>query len=1324
MDSRKKDDNQIAKIAGNVSNAVKIGEITAKTADVIFPRPIKAMGELSAIVKEAAQDRSSSSAGEKFICAAASETVKVLIAAPFVTAAAAAGSAGGPPGAAIAGGIVGSIVTKAAKPVGDDIQKMCHAGFDWLKGEEKAGICAASPITYTREAKQPVQALVATSHPTKKTAKTDLPKQTRQSAPTTSSTDQSIDKLFIDLLTNVDITGFEHNDKVKSLKAKLDACKQSPRSTPFDMLQAAQKLHVEKAKVAEEEKRKEEYINNAHHCVDIASKTAYLLGNNKRAQQISTIGDALINVSLVVASIETMNPLAAASTLLGACASIKSLFTRHKAQDSNKIILDALQVLGEQLQTMQREMHERFDQIMEALDEMNRNMIKGFLKLDWKSDHIIEQIQALHSELHHLAEQQANIGETILEHLTGLEKNIERNSLMDEATKIFTLTGRAKRNTNPSRYDKYATDIETHALEANVGAKHPHIVGGLATTKGNDVPAALKVVTDNHLHHRSGYYFAFNTLLSYFENLGLKSDYYYQPSHVKEIIDLIENPEVSCSPVLGLSHFLIDEPDLPSDTRVVSLRKTLESMDTPIQFIPIQSHGSWHLLVADTRQKTFHYYGRADQLTLNRLFASLDTMKGYEQWRHKTHATCIAVGLGQEASALLVIKQCWDIANQQKVTLTLNKRLAANLHDVMEKNHSPRSYNTPAHPLIWQSLSDTLNALVNKQYPDAKRESLTTDEIARFQGFIYEGDYILSQLQRLRNPEFIRLLIKNYEASAKALSEKVQEERATFEKNLSEKITSESELVLREALFETDALKTQKIDVSADYALHAGGMWFYTSALEFNLKKNRGTGVNSGDGLNHPTGDDIRVEYKGYYIKARMDDINSKKDAFVKKVDNDQKKETYTYNTDLEGNWNCSTHLPVVITPLSSGDPILPMPEKCYSIIQDTYYRAQMIGLGQIKCAYKILNGQFILSAHFVQDSTSKPNKKNKISSITIPYKPSFFKGPEAIWWWWMGGNYCHNLHSVSKIDIPPARYAGGYCGHVQMRKSIYFPVCTEGQGVYHDIDDHLENVQFHNEALRQQTEANISDSYDGWRGEWSAEVKDTISSDEESPLGQAAAAFEACATLLSLVSEMVLTDKNQPDVFTQFINEHPECAFDLKGLRALLTSSNDYNIATKIAPNDETSELLTTMLCFLEKNRWNRDFPLFERSRVIVSLLQCMDSYVPNMRKGLTVSQKDAAHEKLCEMNSYALGAACQGFRSLHITDPEESRKRDGYVAQLEQYREVHDEVMGRIARGVMDTTPMITVPAGYHQHNFLRHQESEQKVEKKPVVKKSVTR
>lgn len=1551
-----------ADTAGSVAVGIRLGSTAVRAAGEVVPVPLRAAGRVARIVDEAAQGPSPSKA-ENITCAAASVAVTTTIAAPFVAAAtqigAAAGGVGGGaagvaadsiPGAltgasigAVVGGVLAgsavySIVTEAARPVGDAARSTCHTVFDKLRGREKAGICVATAL-HKEITKQNVEHSLATSVATmahngsasrqflapiaesfcargdseaqqqrsitpliaaslgvaagtamvqlgvgapiaapltaasgilaaragnlahkmaevttkaidkniektthlkkwvtksvrdfykevssniqiigeakaeevfdeelkkytatniktlseqnvsademllfgralqkgledewqdfvdKKTHRTpgvnlspdrvlgdlkwvkseieeaDLHKQVRDSASQTGEMpgeQQSMDRLIVDLLTEIDISGFEHVAEITTLKSELDAQKQSATSTQLDILQAAQKLNNAKAKVAEAERRKEEYIRSAHYCVDIATNVAYLLGNSKRAQQISVIGNALINVASVIASAVTINPLLAASTILGACVSVKSLFGRNKGQDGNRMILDAIRALGEQLQVCRREMHERFDQVMSALDDINGNIVRGFLSLEWKADNILEQIQVLRAEVSDLSERQANTGATVIGQLTQLQRSIERQSQVDEVTKLFTMTEKAIRDhAFQAKYSDYTAEVEAHALASNVGAKHVSIVGSSAVTKAKDLPAFLKLVTDNSLQNRSGY-FALNTLLSYLDGLSLATDYHYHDESVAYLLEQLtkDNQNVICSPVLGLGNLLIDEPDLGdrSGTQATSLIGTITNLDSTgsvLQLIPIQHNGEWHLLVVDTWDETFHYYGSAEPTLLNRLLDVYDDLEGRGHWGMELHASRFEVGLDCQATALLLMKQCGEIVARKplaNVSTTLTKTEAAQLHvqnadKLRAAQKYPQPYDIPANPLVWQYLSHALIYLVSRQYPDAHLAALSTDEIARMQRFICEGSAVLGNLSRLRNDDYISLLVGNYENAAVALVDELEHVRKLYEKKLSVDRATDNKKVLAAALFDTTSLATQYIAVSTEYSNIEGpngstkkgaGRWFDSSSHEQRVG-NVTTHLSYND--SYSVGE--RLEQKRIYKTTREDEIKSSKGTYAAGIKKEMEKADYICEIDLcAGVKSFSRHLPACLYPAYPGHPILPMPRggEFLKIVPDVYYQAQMMQLGIIKCTYQIINNnQFVLKAHFIEgDSTL--SEHNLISSLTIPYRPSFFQGNEAIWWWYYGGNYCDNLNSVSTYAPTTLVYAKG---RVWTNKTVLIPICTKHNGCYHVLDQHVKNVQYEPEKQRQM-EGKIKETIKGLQDKWYEQLRKTIASENVSSLGTAVATFDACARMLSLLSEIALADKVRLDVFTLFMNQHPALVFNRGGLLNMLETCPAGNIEELIVPNAKLRDLLTSAQSFLQKMRWRLDFPLFDGAKVIDELLESMDLYVPKMRIGLSISSIAALQEQILAADNILLGNAAQNIRAIRAqtSDPAIISGLDALAANVDQHRAVQSEIRARIASGATDLLLLEGMPrvvptleaaatapimAGYSQHGLL---------------------
>lgn len=1095
-----------------------------------------------------------------------------------------------------------------------------------------------------------------------------------------------------------------------------------------------------KAEAAQEQRKKEEYINNARYGVDIAANVAYLFGHSKSAQQISVMGNALINVGLVYAFAPTLPPLAIASILSGSCASIKSLFDRHKGPDINKIMMDALRVFGEQLHLIRKEMHERFDEVMDFLRDERGIIVKGFLDMKWRTDNILEQIQALRSDTHIFAERQADASATTATKLDNLRKTIECQSQVNEVKRLFTETEIAVRDHQLHKsYARYTAAIETHALASDVGARDMNIVGSHAVTSSKNLPAFLDLATDNALHNKRGY-FALNTLLSYFHQLNM--DYYY---HNENLIFLLKEftkarPDIACSPLLDISNLLLNDPDLGDQlgTHPISLRMSMKDFDNKgiaIQIFPIQYLGSWHLFVVDTlAEHPFHYYGRSELFLLQRLQAITEGLPNRAHYEIQNHASVFEPGLGPDVSALLMLKQCSEIAEGkplENLSTTLNKTEAAHLDNQFMAKPGitiPQRYEVPANPLVWQYLTYALSSLVCKQYPNIDAV-LSTNEIVRLQLFIQEGSTVLTHLQRLRNDKFIELIVKNYEEAASALSQALEDHRKDFEKNKSRDRASACKLELADVLFDTSALANQEIEIKTDYGSRNRNVprylpirgrpvvcgWFYATWAHVTHKE----GLHSSDrGWDYADGN--RKQQMDAYETARKENIKNLRRAFIDEVAKKKKKEKYHCEIDLyRGIVSFTKYLPICIYPYqdSPKNPILPMvvSKSTTRLIPTIYYKMQMMGLGRVELCYKIDDEQFVLNAHFIQNEN---NINSIISSLAIPFEQSFFDEPESILNFWYGGKYCDDLGSVDMVTYPP-EVGNTWVTH----RYVYVPKCTEHTGLYQCIDQHMSNVKFlDSKKKRAFWQTKINEILTGLRKEWYTDLRRTMVH-SSSLFGNAVATFEACAKMLSLVSEIVLADKKGADMFASLMHDHPHLAFNQRGLANLLKSCPEDDIAKCVAPLADTAVFLENAFTFLQTMRWNSEFPFFDGARVISDLLECMDRYVKNMTIGPSITEKAAIQEKLLRSAGKVLMQNAQYLRTLsaQTSDPEMKSSLEKKACENEEHCAIQIKIIKGIDAGAPDVRASLKTEApnltGYHQNGLLKSRATLAEVKELPV-------
>jgi len=593
------------------------------------------------------------------------------------------------------------------------------------------------------------------------------------------------------------------------------------------------------------------------------------------------------------------------------------------------------------------------------------------------------------------------------------------------------------------------------------------------------------------------------------------------------------------------------------------------------------------------------------------------------------------------------------------------------------------------------------------------------------QQFINEGSTILTNLQRLRSDNFIKFVVKNYEEAASALSQALEDSRQIFEKKKSRDCAHESKLKLADEMFDTSLLANQEIEVKTDYAARnenrnekrildflgrkVEGGWFYASWAHISHKEGYLSGDNGWD-----YADANREHQKQAYKTARETNIKNLRDAHINKVAAEKKNEHYYCEIDLySGLVSFSKHLPVCIYPYSypPKTPILPMPVSALTkrLIPDIYYQAQMMGLGTIMLAYEIVDKQFVLNANFFANEEN--NKYREISSLTIPFDQRFFDESEAILNVWYGEKYCDDLGNVDIVSYPAEM---GNNWHTL--RTVQVPRNSEHVGLYQCMDQHVTRVKFlDSKEERAFWQEKINEVITGLRKEWYTDLRRTMAQDSFSTFGNAVATFDACAKILSLVSEIVLADKKDSDMFTCLIQKHQNLAFDQRGLDNILKSCPVDNIAKQVASKFDTAIFLENALKFLQTNRCNPVFPFFDGTRVLADLLECMDRYVEKMTIGPSITQIAAKQKEFLRAAAEALMQNAQSLRALSDKTSDPAIKSE--LDELARKNEENYTNMGkRIATDVrlLGAASNLT---GYDRNGLLRSRVTVAEVKELPV-------
>jgi hypothetical protein len=132
----------VSEIVGAYATVIELGETAAKAVGQAVSHVIKNSGLAAEIAQEAMKEDGDGWV-EKGVCASFKVLVVNAAGAPFLNSAArgaVAGAAGGPYGAATgaAVAVVAVAATKPAiqeltRPVGETVDKVCHAGFGWMR---------------------------------------------------------------------------------------------------------------------------------------------------------------------------------------------------------------------------------------------------------------------------------------------------------------------------------------------------------------------------------------------------------------------------------------------------------------------------------------------------------------------------------------------------------------------------------------------------------------------------------------------------------------------------------------------------------------------------------------------------------------------------------------------------------------------------------------------------------------------------------------------------------------------------------------------------------------------------------------------------------------------------------------------------------------------------------------------------------------------------------------------------------------------------------------------------------------------------------------
>lgn len=201
--------------------------------------------------------------------------------------------------------------------------------------------------------------------------------------------------------SNVDVVGFEKDNKILECKKNLDLLKTNANTNTKQIRDATIKLKNMKTKVMCERADFDNTINNISNLTNGVAMAVGFFGNRETAQKITLVASAATRVGTNIAALAgfgllaaTINPLMAVITITSCIGSLISGFKKKKS-DTNTIFMQLFRQLG----IIRTEMHKRFDVLDKKIDNLLTTTIQGLNNLEKSQKFANKELMILNGRL-------------------------------------------------------------------------------------------------------------------------------------------------------------------------------------------------------------------------------------------------------------------------------------------------------------------------------------------------------------------------------------------------------------------------------------------------------------------------------------------------------------------------------------------------------------------------------------------------------------------------------------------------------------------------------------------------------------------------------------------------------------------------------------------------------------------------------------------------------------------------------------------------------------------------------------------------------------
>lgn len=806
--------------------------------------------------------------------------------------------------------------------------------------------------------------------------------------------------------TDTSLCGFERNEHIVKIYKELEELKNNS-TYPQKILAKTIELKNAKAKVICERDNFDAMVKNCGHMIDAAASLSLLTGNKKLATRIQVIGSCVMNIGNTIAGLcgygtGTGSPMGAVAVLLDTIIKIKSL--RGPEIDPTQ---QMLQRMGAQLQIVQREMHERFDEVMQGLDILSRQQFLNFISLKLDHQTIEEKVDRLQQTTLRGQEELKSYSRTIHDQLLRVldDKKLKskRELLLAIRENVNEKVSTVKLATAQGfgAYDQARAKIMSYAGETvGSGMTHSDLIG-------MDIPYEDIEKLDDNLFDCHPY-FHLRTLVNYCDQLSIMQNRIYSPEIMhKKLLPIFHNQrQYQLEKVVTIKE-MTDTVPRNAIYRVDSLRTSLESKtDFSFKFVPIFVNARWSLLLKDDIDNQLVYFTLPNNENISRRIIGIAKTAKIDETNIEVRL--IQGNVSLQNSHLWLLTAAKEILNKKTFTECVShiSNIILEREYKVDEDERLTADKVPVNnPLVLWYLSVKLLELTYAQHSmlgDAS-VNISPQESICIQQMIEASESIYQLQAKFSNKDLFEKLITDYKNDLVEFDELVKNEKTIFEKKISETLNASIKELAKKQYYETKDVDYFIKDL-IQYNLY--GEWYkdgYYDQInskkakytQFHQMRNDTSNVYDMDTTYHNKQAQAVSIAKGEHIKQRTLQFSQ-----------------LTLNNAYATYGDCSNQkfiCPLVVTPNNTALPYLPAVDAIFNLLPsevlNTIKEANTFALGYFQCGYGTNNNAYIFSINFVISDRVYP-----IAKLSLSYDPLFYTGKEAIWWSWHGGYYARQI--------------------------------------------------------------------------------------------------------------------------------------------------------------------------------------------------------------------------------------------------------------------------------------------------------------------------